>query len=241
MNPVEAVFQEFVDAIQTADNEAAFSRVAQRSVEALGFRWFAYLSFHDVGPRLISTYPRAWTDRYFANGYEKIDPVVTRARSERALFQWHGQVTETTGTPAQRRFFDEAMTFGIKTGVTVPIWGGFGSFAAFTVASEEDGPSFHKHISKASDLLQLTGLYYHTHVTAKLVAPAQKIIESPLTQRERQCLAWVARGKTKAETAAIMGVTTRTVVFHIENARRKLGAASMSHALALALRCGWLS
>jgi LuxR family transcriptional regulator, activator of conjugal transfer of Ti plasmids len=241
MKPEEAIFQEFVDAIQTADSEAEFGRVAKRAAEALGFRWFAYLSFRDIGPKLISTYPRAWTDRYFTNGYEKIDPVVIRARSERALFQWDGQVTEVAGALAQRRFFDEAITFGIKTGVTVPVRSGFGSFSAFTLASEEAIPSFHEHISRAYDLLPLMALYYHTHVAAKLMDPARDIVESALTQRERQCLAWAARGKTKAETATIIGVTARTVVFHIENARRKLGAASVSHAVSLALRRGWLT
>lgn len=241
MTLAEAAFQEFVDAIQTADNEAAFGRIAKRTAETLGFRWFAYLSLRESGLKLISSYPKAWTDRYFSNGYENIDPVIVRTRKEFDLFQWDGQVTREAGSLAQRRFFDEAMTFGIKTGVTVPIRSGYGSFAAFTIASQEDSHSFHKHTVDSCDLIRLIALYYHTHVTAKLGEPAQLKVDSLLTQRERQCLAWAARGKTKAETAAIMGITARTVVFHVENARHKLGASSVSHALALALRRGWLS
>lgn len=36
----------------------------------------------------ISSYPRSWTTRYFELGYEKIDPVLRRARKERQVFNW---------------------------------------------------------------------------------------------------------------------------------------------------------
>ena len=47
-----------------------------------------------------------------------------------------------------------------------------------------------------------------------------------LNDREVEVLTWVARGKTSAEIAQIIGLTKRTVDFHIDNARGKLGAAT---------------
>jgi DNA-binding response OmpR family regulator len=47
-----------------------------------------------------------------------------------------------------------------------------------------------------------------------------------LNDREVETLTWAARGKTSAEIAEIVGVTKRTVDFHIDNARCKLGAAT---------------
>jgi DNA-binding CsgD family transcriptional regulator len=43
-------------------------------------------------------------------------------------------------------------------------------------------------------------------------------------------LTWVARGKTSAEIAQILGLTKRTVDFHTDNARGKLGAATRTEA-----------
>jgi hypothetical protein len=40
-------FQEFIDAIQTAEDRAEFERIAGRITERLGFRWFAYLRLSD--------------------------------------------------------------------------------------------------------------------------------------------------------------------------------------------------
>jgi DNA-binding CsgD family transcriptional regulator len=47
-----------------------------------------------------------------------------------------------------------------------------------------------------------------------------------MSDRETETLTWAARGKTSAEIALILGLSKRTVDFHIENARMKLGAAT---------------
>src|ERR1700733_13038488 len=50
-------------------------------------------------------------------------------------------------------------------------------------------------------------------------------------EREVEVLAWTARGKTSAEIAKILDLTKRTVDFHIDNAREKLGAATRTEAV----------
>jgi DNA-binding response OmpR family regulator len=47
-----------------------------------------------------------------------------------------------------------------------------------------------------------------------------------LSDREVETLTWAARGKTSAEIAQIINLTKRTVDFHIDNARVKLGVAT---------------
>ena len=51
-----------------------------------------------------------------------------------------------------------------------------------------------------------------------------------LNDREIETLTWVARGKTSAEVADLVGLTKRTVDFHLDNARVKLGAATRTEA-----------
>ncbi len=52
-----------------------------------------------------------------------------------------------------------------------------------------------------------------------------------LNDRELETLTWVARGKTSAEIAPILGLTKRTVDFHIDNARNKLRATTRTEAV----------
>lgn len=240
MKLTEEAFQEFVDALETATDEEGFERVASRVIRRLGFERFAYLRIADDAPALLSSYPRSWTKRYFHLRYQKIDPVVQRAAKEYDLFAWGGAPI-MAGAKEQQRFFDEAATFGIKSGITVPIRMGFGRIAAFTVATAETIAGTDRLLAETTDVLRLIGLYFHAHVSVRLDRPRGRPLDgAALTQRERQCLSWVACGKTISDVAVLVQITPRTVVFHLENARRKLDAGSIAQCVAEALRRGQL-
>jgi DNA-binding response OmpR family regulator len=51
-----------------------------------------------------------------------------------------------------------------------------------------------------------------------------------LNDREAATLTWAARGKTSAEIAKAFGLSKRTIDFHLDNARIKLGAATRTEA-----------
>ena len=119
MSSIEHSFQEFIDAIQTAHGDDDFERVATRVTQRLGFRWFAYLRIVEDAPKLISSYPKSWTNRYFDLRYQLLDPVIRRARLEHGLFSWGSGASTPAGTREQRRFLEEATTFGIESGITV--------------------------------------------------------------------------------------------------------------------------
>jgi len=61
-----------------------------------------------------------------------------------------------------------------------------------------------------------------------------------LTPRELECLYWVAIGKTSWEIGHIIGVTERTVNFHIRRVCEKLGVARRQAAVTIALQHGLL-
>jgi DNA-binding response OmpR family regulator len=70
-------------------------------------------------------------------------------------------------------------------------------------------------------------------ITARMAGVARSEIWPKLVQlndREVETLTWVARGKTSGEIAQILGLAKRTVDFHIDNARIKLGATTRTHA-----------
>jgi DNA-binding response OmpR family regulator len=52
-----------------------------------------------------------------------------------------------------------------------------------------------------------------------------------LSGREIETLTWAARGKTSAEISQILGMAKRTVDFHVDNARIKLGVANRTEAV----------
>jgi len=61
---------------------------------------------------------------------------------------------------------------------------------------------------------------------ARVARPALWATRITLSDREIETLTWVARGKTSAEIAQILGLSKRTIDFHVENARTKLSATT---------------
>lgn len=236
MTLLDFTFRDFIDALETAHDEAGFKSAADRLAARLGYRWFAYLGFSEPALEVLSSYPSSWAQQYIEQRYEAIDPIVQTARSSQRSFQWDRRTLRLAST-SQRRFFAEAAKFGIHCGATVPIRGGFGRFAAFTVAGNKDASLEHRP-REVMDMLQLAGLYYHAHVYAKLQLGLTRLADVPLTQRERQCLFWAARGKKTPETAQILGISPRTVAFHLENARSKLDASTVAQAVIQAAHRG---
>ncbi len=71
-------------------------------------------------------------------------------------------------------------------------------------------------------------------ITARLARVARSAVwpkRVGLREREVEALTWAARGKTFAEIGTILSLSKRTVEFHLENARRKLGVATRTQAL----------
>jgi DNA-binding NarL/FixJ family response regulator len=61
------------------------------------------------------------------------------------------------------------------------------------------------------------------------LAPYLQLIN--LSDREIEVLTWAASGKTSAEIAKILGISKRTIDFHIDNAREKLGVKNRTQAV----------
>jgi DNA-binding CsgD family transcriptional regulator len=59
-----------------------------------------------------------------------------------------------------------------------------------------------------------------------------------VTPRETQILSWVAAGKSDWAIGQILRISSKTVNFHVENAKRKLGAGTRVQAVVAALREG---
>ena len=59
----------------------------------------------------------------------------------------------------------------------------------------------------------------------------RQTVRAELGQREVETLTWAARGKSSTEIGEILGLSKRTVDFHIERARSKLGVATRVQAV----------
>jgi len=71
--------------------------------------------------------------------------------------------------------------------------------------------------------------------------PAANPNAAPLTEREQEVLGWLARGRVNKEIAASLGISERTVKFHVSSIFNKLGATNRTEAVTLAVQRGLVS
>jgi|SRR5579859_59141 len=227
------VFQVFIDLLSNAGDTDAFAETMAITATALDLSCFAYLALPqrpNDRPLVISTYPENWVAHYVRNNYEQLDPVIRQALESPEPFRWGLDLPAIQIAPAQRIFLDEASEFGIRLGFTVPIHDGRGPVAALTFAAEQRRPQFERCIDTHGRVLQLMAMYFHAHVRRKL-AGERKIDGILLSPREFECLEWSSRGKSAWEIGSILGISRRTVAFHLDNARAKLGVRTIRQAV----------
>ncbi|TIT95578.1 MAG: LuxR family transcriptional regulator [Mesorhizobium sp.] len=204
--------------------------------------WTAYLPLahysetpeplHRAPARMLN-YPNEWQKRYRDMDYGKIDPVIKRTKHRQGALRWTDVYADANTTENERRIFDEAATFGLRSGVTIPLHGPNGSFATVSFAKRAD----HEIPNKIVTLLELIALHFHLRIGA---VGGQGCIcpETRLSTREKECILWVARGKSSKDIGTILGITEDTVNFHVKNSMRKFGCSSRTVAVVHALKSG---
>jgi LuxR family transcriptional activator of conjugal transfer of Ti plasmids len=227
-------FQTFIDRLSESVKPESFRDTMADVGIALDLQYFAYLSMpprRGDKPRLISTYPSEWTTHYLRSHYERFDPVIIQALTGPEPFNWGLGIHLKNMSIAQCQLFDEASSFGIRRGFTVPIHDGRGPLAAFTFAADGRHSAFERCVKDHARVLQLMALYFHAHARRKLVSE-RNVGGILLSAREFECLEWAAQGKSAWEIGCILGITRRTAAFHLDNAKAKLEVRSICQAVA---------
>jgi LuxR family transcriptional regulator, activator of conjugal transfer of Ti plasmids len=235
---MSAPFQTFIDRLHSAADFGGLGGAVAALGQAFGMTQFAYVAYRNREPDLpppITTYPEAWIGRYMDCGYGTIDPVLSRARDTPSPFFWEGRNPDRPASAAQRQLFDEAIEFGIACGYTVPIHAGAEVAAMLTFTSEEKPRVMRTTLAMDGTILHLAALYFHVHAIGKRCS-AGGVERGVLEAGEIACLQWIARGKSPWDVGEILGIPARNVLSHLKDAKCKLDAATLSQAVATALR-----
>jgi LuxR family quorum sensing-dependent transcriptional regulator len=182
---------------------------------------------------VLTNWSDAWRAEYFEKGFGPHDPI----RQAAALVADPVTVTEICAgaagfmpTPEALAMLAAGAHHGISEGLVVPVFGphGYRGLVCFFGARPE--PS-------ARERVLLHHLALHAHRRLHELHIRGRLADGPaaLTAREVAVLRAARDGHRDAVIAEHMGVTVRTVRFHFENARRKLGTTTRAEALARAM------
>lgn len=209
-----------------------------KHVAQFGVSRFAYLNASArLGPwYLESNYPTEWIRHYIEHGFHEVDVVPAESRRSPIAFHWREALAKPCYGAREQRVFHDAAAFGIHDGYTVPIHGADGM--ALMSMAVDDPSLFAPGALPRLYALQLMSYTYHMAAERSVEAPAPPAHDIQLTPREAEVLHWAAKGKTGWEIAHILHLAERTVTYHVENAKTKLGASTRSHAVVKAISLG---
>jgi DNA-binding CsgD family transcriptional regulator len=180
------------------------------------------------GRRWGATWPVRWYWRYVSQNHLPNDPVIARINRVTTPFRW--SQTYAGASAKGRRVLEEAAEFGFRDGLAVPIHGADGAIAGVNIGGG------HYALSRRDELaLTLAACYLHARI-AGIRAEARQQKVPDLAPRERECLKWVAAGKTDWEISQILAISEQTAHSYVQSALAKLGARTRAQAVALALR-----
>ena len=230
--------------IQLSASFAELKRSVGLATEHLGFQYFLYRG--RVPDLRAKTYefrlencPDGW-QRDAVGGDAALDPLYRRALREVTPIYWRELV------PYEPAWIARARRYGLATGVTIPVHGPDGRWSSLSLVKNHSGTGVERYIRAALGRCQLLAVFVHDvadRIIRNQVGSAFPVEQCQakscsLTERERDCLIWIAAGKTTAEVARTLSLADRTVVFHLANARRKLGVANSHHAIMKAVSLG---
>ncbi|XYJ10279.1 autoinducer binding domain-containing protein [Telluria sp. B2] len=192
-----------------------------------------------VSGQLLTAYPESWTRRYIEAGYVDVDPLIALCSRSPLPQLWHRLALP--GDSRTGAFFDEARQHGIAAGMTCSLIGSNGALSLLSLTlernRERDRRVVERHVSQGHMLIS----YLHESVRRLDAQGTAAPAPVRLTAREKEVLTWVSAGKTSWEIARILALAERTVVFHVDNAMKKLDTSTRTQAVAKAFSLGLIA
>lgn len=233
--------------LETLTTEQALKRKFDQTFSNFGFNAFTYLGFKmepaDVkrAPSdiiFLSNVRPAWVDHYIEEELGEDDLLIKDCVTSRLPIRWDENYRANSRSPREARIFTEALDFGIRHGMTVPVHGPGGEMGIMSLYSDQCAKSFLNTVDEFQYDMHMLSFYFHDAVQRARTRVEQIPKPIPLTERELEILQWTAIGKTAWEIGSILNISERTVNFHLQNAMGKFGVHNKTHAAAKAMSAG---
>jgi DNA-binding CsgD family transcriptional regulator len=230
-----------IDLIDPALRETSAARVGRafyRALQPLGVRAIyarAYRHSTDLTGTEEHVFsrisPAGWESLYSEKRFQDVNYLTREVRRRLHPFRW----SDIPLINADERAMAQAVIdFGTSDGLATPCHGPGGYVGVVSLA-----------FSALADLapaersaIQFASIVLHDRMHE---LTAFRPVDAPrLSRRERDCICFIAEGKSDWEISVIMGISHATVVGYVQNAKRKLGASTRAQAVSRCLTAGLL-
>lgn len=177
-------------------------------------------------------YPEEWVELYVERKYHQVDPIIKENFTRFSLQHW----SETYASyKPPKDFLCLAEDFGLRDGYTH----GARNFNLTEGSLFSFSGNHLEHNSRSEAIIKLVVPHLH-QVIARIVEHRRLDKDIALTVREKEVLKWIGQGKSTWDISVILGISERTVKFHVRNIMQKLDVVSRAQAVAVAVEQGMI-
>ena len=232
------MLQSWFSAVLQAGSREDFRGEVVRFSQQLGFSFVSAMSVLDVTVGRsefvrVDNAPAGFSEVMNNVPAMRLDPVMQHCRKHTWPIVWNQDTYTREGLG---ELWEEQASFGYRTGIAMALHLPEGRHFALGVERDQALPTHDGEMTRLVADLQLFAMYAQA-AAQRLLSPAEGDRPS-LTPRELEALHWTRAGKTAWEVGAILGISERTAVLHVNNAMRKLGCTSKHQAVLQAMRLG---
>jgi LuxR family quorum-sensing transcriptional regulator LasR len=230
--------------ISSRTSEVELTEAVWDITRLLGFDYFQYTGDFLLDRRTsirktFSNFPDKWLRRYAACEYGKVDPAIRHATTHVGPVIWSNFADDEALSVEEIRYLADARDHEIGEGVSYPVQMKNGDSGILSFANHIDRPATEQVVARALAEGSLTAPLVHDAMR-RIVDTERKVLQAPLTQRELECLRWIAFGKSNWEIAAIFGISEHGAVYYVRKLLWKLGATNRHQAVERATVYGLL-
>lgn len=215
---------------------------ASRFLAATGIDYPIYMFMRPSAPQdrplTLANMPQWWVDYYLEEDRARNDPFFKTCTTFTAFKTGSDYLDENKEMldGGEVRFIQEASETGVRSGLSSPVkLINPGHFGGWNFGSSLKKNEFEKVAQLHGQTLRLAGFMIHNHLQDAAFQNTDDTKRHLLSNRERECLLWLASGLKSGEIADRLGIALVTVDLHFKNARKKLKAATREEALAKAI------
>jgi LuxR family quorum-sensing system transcriptional regulator CciR len=226
----------FVREVGAIETEEALSELVEAISREMGFSYFALTHHLDIreAPRpaiRLHNYPPGWVAYFDEQKLGPSDPVHRASHLTTVGFAWSQLDAMIRLTPRDRAILALAGNNGIGDGYTVPAHIPGESNGSCSFATRAGQPLPEQHLPTA----HLIGAFAFEAARRLWRVRGAEAALPRLTDRQRDCLVWAARGKSDWEIGRILGIGQETVIQHLKDARDRYGVAKRAQLIVQAL------
>ncbi|KVH72192.1 hypothetical protein WJ41_13750 [Burkholderia ubonensis] len=147
---------------------------------------------------------------------------------------WDNEERLTSG---HQEFAREAISFGLRRGVTFPVHTKYGDIGLLSLACDIDRGRFFNQLGNWISQGVLISVHAQEALSHISIA-SQRCVDLRLTHREASVLQWVALDKSTWEIAQILALSEHGVTHHLRRIMNKLEVDSRHKAVSRAIELG---